>query len=462
MASPIALRRWLLGSEATPGEAAPMRRRIYGTGEVTKEITVASPSIDFGEFDMRLNHAPGVIMATGSFEQPLYMDQITDFLLMGVNGDVTPTYSAPDNLKYSNDGSVSDLDDAKVPAGEETIATFVAAEDFIYVGDSDKFRAIIFALGDTVQSNASTVTVEVSDGASGWIAATLDVDTTLSGGDSLGRSGGIEFVPPSGWAADTVDSVVNKFWVRLSWSADWSASVDIAEVEVAPEVCEWDFTPGNDLKAYSVEYFEGFRRWIMVNSLVDTLSINGAVSGEITVASDFVAKDRADLTTVAEPIQTNPHPTQGWETEFYIDDLGGTPGTTGVSGTLLEFEISLMNQIARDYRADNTQETHGFTRGRRYVDSTVVLEFNSKSYVEYENFLGENKRMVHLALGQNKTIDGNATERLTLTLPGDWVGSVIQESEATTTIELTHENEFVAGQGYAFNVSVRNSRGVGS
>lgn len=120
-------------------------------------------------------------------------------------------------------------------SGELTMS-YVAGEDYLYVGSDLPFNQKYFDLGETVNSVVSALTVELwNDGA--WDAAVDVLDRTASeAGASLSRSGYISWMvdPDKGWMreAESEDvtglegtKIYDLYWARFSWSATMTAGV---------------------------------------------------------------------------------------------------------------------------------------------------------------------------------------------------------------------------------------------
>lgn len=83
-----------------------------------------------------------------------------------------------------------------------------AATDYGYFGHREKCNKLAFVLAQVGSYGA--LTWEYSQGSSAW--ATL---TVTDGTNGLNQNGSVTFTPPSDWKQDTVNSVANKFWVRV-------------------------------------------------------------------------------------------------------------------------------------------------------------------------------------------------------------------------------------------------------
>jgi hypothetical protein len=164
------------------------------------------------------------------------------YWLMGVTSPKTKETAAAAALKifhFDNNGSTYTDSSSNLAGGNLTTSvtwTINETTDYIYVGFARPFVAVAIDFS-TVQTNASTITAEVSDGASGWNSIAVR-DFTRLGGASFGQSGRIVMradpVATQNWAADTVNSVDDLYWVRFSWGAGFSGGVVATNLRIQP------------------------------------------------------------------------------------------------------------------------------------------------------------------------------------------------------------------------------------
>lgn len=136
---------------------------------------------------------------------------------------------------FSDNGTLNDLSRSlgDLFAATETLS-IVAADDKLYLGADQPFNHRYFKV-NTANANASVVSVEIWTG-SAWVAAVDVIDGTSVGGKTLAQSGILQWTTnrTSGWEreADSADvtgltgtAVYDMFWVRLTFSANTSATV---------------------------------------------------------------------------------------------------------------------------------------------------------------------------------------------------------------------------------------------
>jgi hypothetical protein len=139
------------------------------------------------------------------------------------SGDVTATEASETYCKIYDDSAsaYANLEDAG--ADDFTQWALLPAntqdDDAAYFGADVPFCELMLDMSATVQTYTDDALVwEYWDG-SAWSALTLAHDytdaTAQDGLRSFGRDGAISFVPPTDWAATTVDSV-EAYWIRCN------------------------------------------------------------------------------------------------------------------------------------------------------------------------------------------------------------------------------------------------------
>lgn len=136
---------------------------------------------------------------------------------------------------FSDNGTLNDLSRSlgDLFAATESL-TIVAADDKLYLGSDQPFNHRFIQV-TTANTNASVASVEIWNG-SEWKSAVDIIDGTSVGGKTLAQSGIIQWTTNrnEGWEreADSNDvtglsgtRVYEMFWVRLTFSANTSATV---------------------------------------------------------------------------------------------------------------------------------------------------------------------------------------------------------------------------------------------
>jgi hypothetical protein len=94
-------------------------------------------------------------------------------------------------------------------AGGTPFTLLGATTDYAYFGHREKCNQLKFDLQTLGSYGARTW--EYSKGSGSWGTLTIDADGTAG----FTQDGAVLFTPPSDWKQDTVNSIANKFWVRV-------------------------------------------------------------------------------------------------------------------------------------------------------------------------------------------------------------------------------------------------------
>lgn len=171
----------------------------------------------------------------------------------------------------------------------------------------------------------------------------------------------------------------------------------------------WTFTPTSALPdAATMEWDNGAQAVRGAGMRGNSLTISGSVNAPNMVNLDLfgIAFDVNALT--GSLAARTPTILEGWETALYLESgLGGTPGTTLISNTLINWNIPFSNNLARKFYANNQNRTSAVTIGRMGLSGSVTFEAAaSQSATEMTNWLANSStpRLLRFEFGQNTTI----------------------------------------------------------
>lgn len=212
---------------------------------------------------------------------------------------------------------------------------------------------------------------------------------------------------------------------------------------------QWVFTPSSATLPSSgtIEFYDGARAWQGYGMQVNTLSIDGSVLGTNEVTLGLFGQNMVPLSALTGSLtQRTPSFFEGWETQMFIDNFGGTPGTTVIPGQLISWSVKFSNQLARKYTAANTLAASGTPIGTMVATADLVFEAASTTVMN-EYFAWENgsaaptKRLVRLSFGNNSVIDTSTSA----------VGTTTAITEVGNVATYTVTNTLVVGN--AVNVT---------
>jgi len=428
--SDVAFRKIQVGKEATRGTAVPANEKIIGTLTMTPERTQHRPVDDLGSL---AEHSRTVTIGqktSAEFRGSLIYQQAMHWLAMSMKGAVEPASSTAGFAKWDDNSIFADMPNTidDTPA-EQNFTLFTAAEDKIYVGVvAAKFRGVKFEVGTTPNAAVSVITtVEVSDGASGWVAATLIKDTTKSAaGASLAQDGIVEFTIPSTWASDTVDGNA-AFWVRFTWDVNWTANADIDEIDTVPLAAVWTYTPNLTTKnvqdSYTLEFGDDTQGWECPFTLADSFEMSGAGDEAVEARLNLFGQG-ASKVTLTPSIDDLPLATDVvfGDMKVYIDGTWATLGTTVKSTLVSGFTIGIPSTgLSPIKTADGTLNFSLVAERKRHMEITMEMLVGTDAITEFDawNKAVPDARAVRIEF-IGPVIDGADTHKLTVDMIGKY------------------------------------------
>ncbi len=239
-------------------------------------------------------------------------------------------------------------------------------------------------------------------------------------------------------------------------------SGDITPVGTGPDYL-WTFTPGEAaLDAATLEWYDGARGWKMGGTYVNKLQIAGAVNEETIVTAELYGMSLELATITAALSERTPDFIEGWETRLFVDAFGGTPGTTQVTGTLINWGITIENNLGRKFFAENTQNQGGTPMGTLGISAKLTFEAAAaQSAAEFSNWDGVTKRLIRLDFGNNELIAGSDYKFVTVDIPGAWNAFDLGgDDEGTRVYELGLQYIYDPTNAFGVQIRCQNERSV--
>lgn len=236
----------------------------------------------------------------------------------------------------------------------------------------------------------------------------------------------------------------------------------------------WTFKPAGTLDSATLEWADGARTWIGSGFKGNSLTITGAANEANDISVDLFGADVVAGSLTGALSERVPTFFEGWQTRLYVDSFTATPGTTPVPGVLRNWTVTINNNLARVYTADNTLAANRITAGE--LDMTAQLTFDayqSRSLTEFNNWAAGTQRMVRLEfLGPADGIEAGINEVQTLTATGTPAGGsatinilgqdVVIVYNSTNTQAQTAINAALAVLGTGYTVTVTGGPWPGS
>jgi hypothetical protein len=185
------------------------------------------------------------------------------------------------------------------------LVDYVATEDYLYLGSNFAFNSFLVKM-DTVNTQATTMSIDYWSGSSGW-KSVVEIKDETSG---LTSDGYVTFVPDKNWGwnrDDTVNSagveevtglgnvtIYDQYWIRVSFSVTMDVTTDIAWIghlfcEDDDIYSEYPIFDDSTLKA---QYETGKTTWEEQRVRASDLIVDDLISRGILLTSDQILERR--------------------------------------------------------------------------------------------------------------------------------------------------------------------------
>jgi hypothetical protein len=244
--------------------------------------------------------------------------------------------------------------------------------------------------------------------------------------------------------------------VRMPLSNDESLELYAIGIQggVTPATGVFTFIPGNTTPdAATLEWHDGANQWREAGVYANTLRWTGNVERANELEATLFGQTFVTNTLTAALTDRTPTFYEGWQSRVFIDALGATAGTTAVTGTLINWEVTFDNHLERKYFANNTQNLGALTIGEFDLSAQLTLEASSASALtEYTNAQSVTARLVQLKFGTN----GTST---TLDIPGIWTAEDLGQRDKNTRVyRMTLQYIYDATNAFGFRVKSESTR----
>ncbi len=217
------------------------------------------------------------------------------------------------------------------------------------------------------------------------------------------------------------------------------------------------FTPGNTAPNSGTLYVsDGANPWRQSGVYGNQLRIQGGANTRNILSLDafgggFVANAfPSGLTERAADF------IQGWQTNFYLDDLGDTPGSSQVQGVLVNWDLTFDNQLQRLYTAQNTNFMRRAVLGEIAAGGRFLMVADQAlTLAELNHFLANDaKRLVRL-----RFLRAGGTYYVDVDLPGVWTAADLGQAEAgLRAYGMDYRYEYDATNAFGFQVTCVSTR----
>jgi hypothetical protein len=245
-----------VGKEVTEGVAVPATRRVYATGNITRDRATHVVDASTGTRDQTVDIKARSVTAGGSFTMPVSSDELIEFLLAGIKGGVTPTvllgaytwvftpgdldsmtleYYDGSNAWQENGVKVNSLRIAGSATADNTATIDLFARDAVYEGQEGvAFAGMTGSIAERVpmaiEGWESQIFIENFGATPG---TTLVSDTLISWDFTIANNLGRKYYGNNTTATGKVTTGVINITGQVTFEADAAAMAEYANRESA-------------------------------------------------------------------------------------------------------------------------------------------------------------------------------------------------------------------------------------
>lgn len=232
-----------------------------------------------------------------------------------------------------------------------------------------------------------------------------------------------------------------------------------------PTVYLWTFAPGNSLDSMAAEWQDGALPWLGSGILVDKLNVKGSANGPNDVTATLFGKALTATTMTGSLATRTPDVVEGWQSQLWVDSFGGTPGTTLVNGTLINWDVTVNNQLARKYFAQLSNSLAAAPLGALMIESILTFEAAAGEALTAFNdwnvsaSASPTKRLVRLDFGETETISHAYKQFVTVDIPGAWSVFDLGQTDANTRVyRITQSYVYDPTNTFGIQIRAQNTR----
>jgi len=157
-------------------------------------------------------------------------------------------------------------------------------------------------------------------------------------------------------------------------------------------------TSTNSVQTFTIEGGDNQQEEQMLYSFCDSWTLTGAGGEAVMMSGEWVGQGVAKGTFTTQPSLATVEEILFGNAKLYIDSAGGTAGSTQVSNTLLDFEVSYDSGIVPKYTADGSLDFSFIQYTMPELLINVTFEHNTSAVTEKDNWRNETARLMRLEL----------------------------------------------------------------
>ena len=215
-------------------------------------------------------------------------------------------------------------------------------------------------------------------------------------------------------------------------------------------------TSANTIKTYTIETGDNQQAEEMEYCFVEKFTLKGARGEAVMMSADWIGRQVTNTTftgaltapTVSEVIAS--------DGLFYIDAVGGTIGTTAISGTLLEWELAVTTGWKAKYTVDSGQRYFNFAyfdKDSFSAELSMTFEHDAASVAQKALFRAGTPRLFRIKFnGPGLTTNGTTYSFKTLHIDAaavytEWEALDADEGNSIYSVKATVGYDPTAAKG---------------
>jgi hypothetical protein len=128
---------------------------------------------------------------------------------------------------------------------------------------------------------------------------------------------------------------------------------------------------------------------------------------------------------------------------------------------MLNWDVTIKNNMGRKYFADNTTATGAIVLGELMIQATLTLEGNASAFAEYGNWDAGTKRLARIEIGNNGAVIGTSTNKakVWIDVPMAWTAvDLTPEDNGTKAYKLSGEYVYDVTNGFGVEITTFTAR----
>jgi hypothetical protein len=234
-----------------------------------------------------------------------------------------------------------------------------------------------------------------------------------------------------------------------------------------PPAYTYQFTPSmavDDLKSFTLEFGETNNKYRSSQCMVNSITLRGDPDNDREpgwmIDAEIMARDLTTLTSFASLTDRTTEVILARGTKLYIDSAGGTIGTTQVQGKLINWSITITNNLMFKAFAEDVDfvAANKVGRGARLLDAQFTFEFDDDT--EFANYRSSAPVMRMIRLERDGTqIHGspNVNKRLRVDMYGYWSSWTRGNRDTNLTATFGFAGYVDGTANKSFEISVVNA-----